>query len=374
MPRITIGYQDGCLAPAFVSEMSIGQAQKLGADTIWFPDHFMGFAPRWLWTPEHTSAAAVIHSGDALFDPVPVMAQAAIKFPELVLGTSVTEAVRRHPVSLAQTFVTLDHLSEGRVILGMGSGLLENTGPYGLPTKRHVSRFEEALTVLELLFASEGKPVDFAGTFFQLDGAVFDVPLYEGRRPPLYIGAHAPRMLGLTGRFGDGWLPGQPVPASIYAERLATIHAAGEAAGRSMEHFVPAQTMLLVLGESREQAMEQAMSSLYVGYNALGLPGALWTQHGLDHPLAPDHPGQIGLVPSKTSREAVETAMARMTPELLGEQYYFGSASEIAAQAEELVEAGCRHFIFANIGGNFTGRGMTDFESMAELANRLKAL
>ena len=120
--------------------------------------------------------------------------------------------------------------------------------------------------------------------------------------------------------------------------------------------------------------MEQAMSSLYVGYNALGLPGALWAQHGLDHPLAPDHPGQIGLVPSKASREAVETAMERTTPELLKEQYYFGSPEQIADTVAPLVDAGCRHFVLANMGGNFTGRGAADFASMAELTERLRKM
>ena len=131
MSRVSVGYQDGCLAPFFVSKFSVQQAFEMGADTIWFPDHFMGFAPKWLWKPEYTAAAQVIHSGDALFDPVPVMAHIAAKFPTIKIGTSVTEAIRRHPVSLAQTFVTLDHLSEGRTIFGIGNGLRENTEPYG---------------------------------------------------------------------------------------------------------------------------------------------------------------------------------------------------------------------------------------------------
>ena len=91
MARVTVGYQDGCMAPLFVSQMSIEQASKMGADTIWFPDHFMGFAPRWMWTPENCSAAHVIHSGDALFDPVAIMAHFAARFPALRVGTSATE-------------------------------------------------------------------------------------------------------------------------------------------------------------------------------------------------------------------------------------------------------------------------------------------
>jgi phthiodiolone/phenolphthiodiolone dimycocerosates ketoreductase len=362
------------MAPFFISKYSIVQAAAMGADTIWFPDHFMGFAPKWMWKPDICAAASVIHSGDALFDPVAVMANVAAQFPDLVVGTSVTEAIRRHPVSLAQSFVTLDHLSEGRVLFGIGNGLRENTEPYGLPSTRRVSRLEEALVVLRLLFASRGAPVDFEGRYYRLDGAVFDLPLWQDRPPPLYVGSHAPRMLELTGRFGDGWLPGQVVTGQEYGRRLDVISAAGAAAGRSMDHFVPAQTLLLVIGDDRRQVLEQAMESPYVAYNALGLPGMLWRQHGLEHPFGEDFAGQIELVPSRTTPEHVEAAAERMTPSLLEEQYYFGTPAEIADQAAPLAEAGCRHFILANMGGNFTGRGARDFESMADLTARLKAL
>jgi phthiodiolone/phenolphthiodiolone dimycocerosates ketoreductase len=150
------------------------------------------------------------------------------------------------------------------------------------------------------------------------------------------------------------------------------IHAAGEDAGRSMKHFMATQTMLLVLGDDRGPVIEQAMQSLYVAYNTLGLAGAVWRKHGLDHPMGDDFAGQIELVPAATPRELVETAMERMTPELLLEQYYFGSPDQIADAVAPLVDAGCRHFVLANMGGNFTGRGSADFASMATLTERLK--
>ena len=235
-----------------------------------------------------------------------------------------------------------------------------------------VARLAEALEVLEILFASNGTPVDFEGRYYQLSGAVFDLPLWEGRRPPLYIGSHAPRMLNLTGRYADGWLPGQPIPAEEYGGRLEKILSAGREAGRSMESFVATQTMLLVLGDDADQVLEQAMRSLYVAYNTLGLAGSVWQKHGLEHPMGDDFAGQIELVPAATSRDVVEMALARMTPELLLEQYYFGSPAQIASRVAPLVGVGCQHFILANMGGNFTGRGSADFASMADLTARLK--
>ncbi len=374
MGRVTVGYQDGCLAPFFVSTMSITKARDMGIETIWVPDHFMGFAPKWMWKPEICAAANVIHSGDALYDPVAVLAYAAAAFPGLTLGTSVTDPIRRHPMSLAQSFVTLDHMTEGRAILGIGNGLVENTEPYGLPSKMRVSRLEEALEVLTLLFESGGAPVDYEGRYYRLEGAVFDLPLHDGKPPRIFMGAHAPRMLALTGRFASGWLPGQVVDAREYASRLAAIADAAENAGRTMDGFAACQTLLLVLGESRERVMEQALASPYVAYNALGLPGYLWKQHGLSHPYGDDFFGTLDMVPSKTTPRDVEAAAKQITPELLEQQYYFGTPSDVAECVRPLVDAGCGHFILANMGGNFTGRGLADFDSMAELTKLLQAM
>jgi phthiodiolone/phenolphthiodiolone dimycocerosates ketoreductase len=374
MRNVTIGYQDGCLAPLFVSNLSIAKARAMGIETIWVPDHFMGFVPKWMWKPEICAAAAVIHSGDALYDPVAIMAYAAAAFPGLTVGTSVTDPIRRHPMSLAQSFVTLDHLTEGRAILGIGNGLVENTEPYGFSSKKRVARLEEALEVLHLLFSSEGRPVDYEGTYYNLDGAVFDLPLYAGQAPRIFLGSHMPRMLRLTGRFGDGWLPGQVIGPDEYAARLTIIHGAAEEADRSTENFLATQTMLLVLGDSKAQVIEQALASPYVAYNALGLPSHVWAEEGLEHPYGDNFGGTLEIIPSRTTPEDVQSAQDRMTSSLLERQYYFGSPSEIAKDVAPLVDAGCRHFIFANMGGNFTGRGLADFESMAELADQLRAL
>ena len=91
-----------------------------------------------------------------------------------------TEPFRRHPATLAQAFVTLDHLSKGRAILGVGSGERENTEPYGMPFVNRVSRLEEALTIVRLLWGSGGEPVVFDGKVWTLRDALFTTLLYRG--------------------------------------------------------------------------------------------------------------------------------------------------------------------------------------------------
>jgi len=140
MGRVTVGYQDACVYPLWLSRVNVRLARLMGASALWVPDHFMGFTPAEVWRPEVTPAARVVPSIDALFDPLQMLAVTATRIRGIDLGTSVTESIRRHPMSLAQSFVTLDHISKGRAILGIGNGIRENTEPYGLPYAQNVAR------------------------------------------------------------------------------------------------------------------------------------------------------------------------------------------------------------------------------------------
>jgi phthiodiolone/phenolphthiodiolone dimycocerosates ketoreductase len=305
MRQVTVGYQDGCLHPLVVSKTGMRLARLMGAGAIWAPDHFMGFAPKWLWTPDNVSAARVIHSMDALFDPIPLLTYAAMKHRKMWIGTSVTEPIRRHPMSLAQTFVTLDHIARGRAILGIGNGLRENTEPYGFATDKRVGRLEEALGLIRTLWNSRGRPVDFEGKFWTLKDAVFDLPLYKNKPPRMFVGAHFPRMLRLCGRFGDGWLPGEKVHATEYRTRLDVIRESAEQAKRPLDTFVASQTLMCVIGESRAEVLEKALGNKYCAYMALGLPPAVWREHGAEHPLSEQEAGFLEIVPSRVTEEHV---------------------------------------------------------------------
>jgi len=372
--RVTVGYQDGGLYPLWLSRLSLRMAKLLGAKALWLPDHFMGFTPRHVWQPHVTPAAKLVPSMDALFDPLQILAVAATRIRGVDLGTSVTETFRRHPMSLAQSFVTLDHLSKGRAILGIGNGIRENTEPYGIPFRQQIPRLEEALIIIRKLWESQGTPVSYDGQFWKLKDAVFALPLYKGRPPRLFVAAHYPRMLRLAGAHGDGWLPGQKVSAEEYRARLNTIRQAATEAGRSFDGFVPTQTLLVAFGQSRDQVMERAMKSRFCAAMALGAPAEAWKATGATHPLGEHHCGFLDLVPSRITVEDIDRAAATMTPELLLTHFYAGSPAEIAAEVAPLASAGCRHFILANMGATFTGEGLADIWRLGRLMRMLRRL
>ena len=374
MRKVTVGYQDACIHPLWLTNAGLRMARLFGAESLWLPDHYMSFVPSQVWTPEITKAAKLIHSPDAFFDPVQILAVAATRMRGVDVGTLVTEPFRRHPMSIAQSFVTLDHISRGRAVLGIGNGERENVEPYGLPWNKQVSRLEEALTIILKLWESRGKPVSYDGSFWKLRDAVFNLPLYDDRPPRIWIAAHAPRMLALTGRFGDGWVPTLRSTPEEYARRLGVIREAAEGAGRSFARFTAGQVIPCAIGESREQMLEAAMTSRLGAALTLLVPAEVWREHGKKHPLGDDHKGFIDIVPSRVTDEQIDAAAREIVPEILLASLYMGNPAEIRDEIAPLVHAGARHLIVANMGAALTGGGPRDIMRLASLIRKLRRL
>src|ERR1700761_5104115 len=90
--------------------------------SIWLPDHMVSFWPDSIWTPEFTDLATTSPSPHRHLDALTMAGAVAALTKNIPIATSVVDTVRRHPAMLAQTALTLDHLSKGRFILGLGSG------------------------------------------------------------------------------------------------------------------------------------------------------------------------------------------------------------------------------------------------------------
>ena len=218
---------------------------------VWMPDHLVSFWPDAIWTPEFTDLAEMSHSPHRYLDTFTLAGAVAASTERVRIATSVVDTVRRHPVMIAQAALTLSHLSKGRFILGLGSGEKTNIAPYGFDFSHAVARFEEALQVIRALWDADA-PSDFDGRFYRLEHARLDAELYDGRPPPIWIGASGPRMLALAGKYADGWWPtGSDGPAE-YATKLAVMTRAAEDAGRDPSSIVPAKMVVCLLSEGDE--------------------------------------------------------------------------------------------------------------------------
>ncbi len=371
---LSVGVETNCAAPMSLERASMRMYQLLGVDSLFVPDHYLSFVPRSVWGPGLTPAADMVPSPDAYFDPFVMMGMMAARYRGVRIGTGVTEPFRRHPMTLAQAFVTLDHLTKGKAVFGIGNGERENVEPYGIPFVKRVGRLEEALKIIRLLWESGGEPVDFDGKIWKLKNALFATPLYNGKPPPIWIASHAPRMLGLTGRYGDGWYPTRKFSAEEYAAGLARIHEAAAEIGRDMSHFEPAMQIQIILGKDRRSAIEGALKVPATGAMSLLLPGPLWKKHGLEHPLGGDFEGFPEFVPESVPPEILEKAGKLATPELLSDGVFAGSVDEVVEEVAAIAKVGMRHVVLWNIGPLAFGAGPREVLQFASLIRRLRKL
>jgi phthiodiolone/phenolphthiodiolone dimycocerosates ketoreductase len=353
--RLAVGLETSCVAPPRGELWKLRLGRVLGARSLLFPDHL-------------TSAG-----GAAFLDPFVMLGAVAMRHRRARLGVGVTDPARRHPAVLAQAALTLDHLTGGRAILGLGTGASENLVPWGLPGDHRVGRLAEALAIIRRLWASRGEPVVFDGAHWRLRAARLATPLAGDRPPAIWLAAHGPRTLALAGEHADGWYPTVKPSPDEYRAGLAAIAAAAARAGRRLAGFEPALQMFVLLGEERERLLAGAVLSPAVAPLLLALPSRLWARHGLRHPLGEDRAFGDAL-PDEATPERLDEARRRATPALLGDGVFAGRVSDVVDEVRALVAAGLRHAVIAFIGPGVRGARASDVIRLGALVRRLHAL
>jgi phthiodiolone/phenolphthiodiolone dimycocerosates ketoreductase len=308
--------------------------------SIWLPDHMVSFWPDSIWTPEFTDLATASPSPHRHLDGLAVASAAAVLTKNVPLVSAVVDTVRRHPAMLAQTALTIDHLAHGRFILGLGSGESENTQPYGFDFARPVSRFEEALKVIRLLWDSDG-PVDFDGKFYTLQHARLDTEPYDGTPPPIWIGGSGPRMLDITGRFADGWWPAGAWTPEQYADMLGVLRASADRAGRDPMAITPCFIQICLIGAD-DAALSDILQAPLVKAFLLQVSAETMHDFGFEHPMGPRWRGFQDIDPAVLTRERIVDFLAKVQPEMLLALVPHGTPREVAKIIKTFVDAGLR--------------------------------
>jgi phthiodiolone/phenolphthiodiolone dimycocerosates ketoreductase len=318
-----------------------------GADSFWSPDHWMGLAPLGLWDPRTFAAARLIRNPEETFDPFTFLAWLSGRTRRARLGTAVTEAIRRHPAEIAQAALSLHHLSRGRFVLGIGAGERENVEPYGLSYAGQVSRLEEALYLIRLLWSSRDY-VSFEGRYFRLDRAIVGLGPYRRTFPPIWVAAHGPRSIRLAARYGDGWLPTHQLEPDEYAEHLSEIRAAARELGRDLRSFTPSYEMSVVIARSHEEA-HQLLDSNALRLGALILPPATWAKGGASHPFGDRYRGIVDYIPSRLDPDEVRALLPTVPADVLHVAFDHGTPEQLAARARSYQAVGLRHVVVRNV-------------------------
>lgn len=345
--RLTVGAPGHLIPPAENLIRNTQRSEAQGYDALWWPDHLMSWYPDSLWTPDVVELARHQPNAHVFFDALLAMAVAATHSERVLLGTSVTEPLRRHPATLAQAFLTLDHLSHGRVILGIGAGEAENVVPYGLDFRYQASKLEEALAIIRLLWEHD-EPVDFDGRFWRLRRAVLGLgPYRPGVYPPIYVAAVGPRTLEIAGRYADGWLPTLMPPAE-YGAKFAALKRAAMAHGRDPARIVGALWAYTVVGETHEEC-HRLLEHPLLKVLALVRGPELFARHGAAHPLGERAYGVHDFIPTHLGRAEALAAVAKVPLAAVHEVILHGTPDELVAQLAAYADQGLQHVVFWNV-------------------------
>ena len=187
---------------------------------------------------------------------------------KLTVGTCVVLLPLRNPALMAKEVATLDFLSEGRVVLGVGVGGSNNSEPAafevcGVDVKERGSRTDEALEIMTKLWT--GKPVTHKGRFYQFEDITMGPRPVQQPHPPLWAGGVARGVLRRTARWCDGFVP-ISVGAEAYRRLWDDIERFGEEYGRDTSGITKAVHLYFCISETRERARGIARETLLKRY------------------------------------------------------------------------------------------------------------
>ena len=302
-------------------------ADRLDYDSIWAMDH--SNVPQW--------KNAIVN------DAWLMLAALGAVTRNVELGTCVTDAIRRHPSAIALSTITLDRITQGRGILGIGAGEAQNVVDFGIEFSKPVTKFKEQLEVIELLFDSDpDHRVNYSGEYYKLINACLQAKSIRNPRPPVYIAAGAPKTLQLCAEYGDGWIPIGYTP-ELFAYHANVIKDHAKKRDRDLTNFQFANDVDIYFTDDGEEAWNKMKNAVKV---SLYKPELLkvhdipldsdfdfrryFTEYAMNKPELMEQMKHAALkIPDRVARSAIGV----------------GKPDDVIEMLERFIKAGTNHFI-----------------------------
>jgi len=209
------------------------RAEALGYEGLWVQEQIIGDSP--------------------ILEPVTLLTYAAALTTTPHLGTSVLLTVIRNPVQLAKNLASLDQLSRGRLIVGVGIG-----GPrvpeavFGVSTERRAARFVEGLQVMKALWTEPRATM--SGEFWRFENVAMEPKPAQKPHPPLWFGARDAIGLRRAARLGDGWMGAGSASSADFAMQADLLRRFLEEAKRDPQEFPISKRVYIALDDDRARA------------------------------------------------------------------------------------------------------------------------
>jgi len=224
------------------------QAETLAYDSVWVQEQIIG--------------------DFAILEPVSLLNFAAALTSRLRLGTSVLLTVLRNPVQLAKSLSTLDHLSRGRLTVGIGLGVggsgAGNDSIFGATDGRRVRRFVEGIEVMKALWTEPG--ASFQGSFWRFQEVAMEPKPVQKPHPPIWFGAHREPALRRAVKYGDGWMGAGSSSTTTFIKESALLRRLLDEARRDPATFTVSKRVYIAVDDDRQRAERRLREWFAVRY------------------------------------------------------------------------------------------------------------
>lgn len=320
-------------------------AEKSGFDSVWMLDHMVGVGiKKW-------------HSLEA-WD---ILARLSAETKRVTLGTCVSDPHRRHPAVLAQAATTLDIMSGGRAVLGLGAGEAMNLDPYGIAWSRPVSKMREAITVIKKLWTEDS--VNYTGEFFKLNKAFLSPKPLQKPHPPLWVGANSPNTMKITAELADGWIPTAVLTTpQVYQKKLSKIQTWAKDAGREPLQIEPAILLFTAVAQDKETARKfvEFPAKILLCHSFHPLHKELLKDYGVK---LPDELDLLHFVFNPETVQKLLEAVKEIPYKPIEEIFVFGTPDDCIDKLEDYAKAGARHFLIILFAPAELSKSMMQFYS-----------
>jgi F420-dependent oxidoreductase-like protein len=272
------------------------EAEAAGYDGLWVADHFMG------------NTGTDERSDDGVHECFSVLAGLSTVVPRVRLGSMVAGITYRNPGVLAAMASTIDHLSDGRLVLGVGAGWqLNEHAAYGIelgPIRERIDRFEEGLAALRGLLTEQRTTVE--GKYFQILDAPNEPKPVQPRMPILIGASGEKRMLGIVAETADEWNTWST--PELFAQKSAVLNEHCERVGRDPKSIQRSTQAIVQIGDTDEPSR----FPFKIGGSIDQLVDTIgqWREAGLDEWIVPS------FGPADKGRELLNQVISDVVPQL----------------------------------------------------------
>jgi alkanesulfonate monooxygenase SsuD/methylene tetrahydromethanopterin reductase-like flavin-dependent oxidoreductase (luciferase family) len=226
-------------------------AKQAGFTSIWATQHFL--------------------ADFQFLQTLPFLARLSAEAEGMQVGSAVLIATLYNPVLLAEEVATLDVLTGGRFVLGVGAGYRDKEfDAFGVPKAERLGRLAETIDLQRQLWS--GEPVTFHGKYLHLDDAQMKMPPVQGDKLPIWVGAQGPKGIRQAAELGDEWLVSPELSMATIAERQAIYREALPLGVSAEDRMFPAlrETFAAKSYEDAVRIARPALETKYAAYASWG--------------------------------------------------------------------------------------------------------